>query len=337
MVLIMTSIHSEDNVIKKNAFDVNDTGGDLWLKYKGTEGLAGSGKHIVLVAAEPEYRSEETMPMLAKILSKRHGFNCSVLFAIDPNTKLINPTVKDNIPGLDLLKTADLLILNIRFRELPEDQRKCLTDYFESGKPVIGIRTTTHGFRGPLSYAGASVFGPWGGHHGRHKYQGTRGVIVESQKTHPVNIGVKDIFGKTDVYATNLEKLEELKATHLVLGQVTETLEPDSGKAVTNAKDKQGRDKNDPMRPIVWTRKHKWKNGKESQILTSTIGASVDFVHEGARRIILNACYWLLDMEKHITADLDCSFVGEYTPTMYETLSKKEMWTEKKLKPSNFK
>ena len=43
----------------------------------------GKGKHIVLVSGDEEYRSEEGLPQLAKILAKRHGFNCTVLFAID--------------------------------------------------------------------------------------------------------------------------------------------------------------------------------------------------------------------------------------------------------------
>jgi len=35
---------------------------------------------------------------MARILSKHHGFKCTVLFAIDPKDGTINPMVKDNIP-----------------------------------------------------------------------------------------------------------------------------------------------------------------------------------------------------------------------------------------------
>jgi len=51
-----------------------------WLTYPGGDG-PGRGKHVVLIAAEQEYRSEQSMPMLAKILSSRHGFHCTVLSA----------------------------------------------------------------------------------------------------------------------------------------------------------------------------------------------------------------------------------------------------------------
>ena len=50
-----------------------------WISYDGQEG-PGKGKHIVLVAGDEEYRSEEGLPMLAKILSERHGFKTTVLF-----------------------------------------------------------------------------------------------------------------------------------------------------------------------------------------------------------------------------------------------------------------
>ena len=52
------------------------------LVYKGESGL-GKGKHIVFLAGDHEYRSEETLPALARILAKHHGFKCTVLFSVD--------------------------------------------------------------------------------------------------------------------------------------------------------------------------------------------------------------------------------------------------------------
>ncbi|HYF00539.1 MAG TPA: hypothetical protein VEJ18_16585, partial [Planctomycetota bacterium] len=113
---------------------------DPWTVYPG------EGKRIVLIAAEESYRSEESMPMLARILSRRHGFHCTVLYAVDTDGT-INPQVKDNIPGLEALDKADLLVAFFRWRELPDDQMKRILDYTESGKPIIGIRNATHPFR----------------------------------------------------------------------------------------------------------------------------------------------------------------------------------------------
>ena len=119
-----------------------------WVRYEGQAG-PGQGKHIVLVSGDEEYRSEEAMPQLGKILAKHHGFTCTVLFAIDKKDGTINPNQNDNIPGLEALKDADLLILFTRFRNLPPEQMQHLVDYIESGKPIIGLRTATHAFNIP--------------------------------------------------------------------------------------------------------------------------------------------------------------------------------------------
>src|SRR3954452_14005708 len=119
---------------------------DPWLVVDGGDG-PGKGKHVVLVSGDEEYRSEETLPQMAKILAKHHGFKCTVLFAIDPNTGFISPPTNNNIPGLEALATADLMVIFTRFRNLPDEQMKHVVDYVESGKPIVGLRTATHAFR----------------------------------------------------------------------------------------------------------------------------------------------------------------------------------------------
>src|SRR6185295_1701160 len=101
----------------------------------------GKGKRIVLVSGDEEYRSEQALPQLARIFSERHGFDCTVLFAIDPATGAIDPNRNDNIPGLEALDSADLMILFTRFRDLPDAQMKHIVDYVESGRPVVAMRT----------------------------------------------------------------------------------------------------------------------------------------------------------------------------------------------------
>src|SRR5207342_853826 len=80
-----------------------------WIVFEGGNG-PGKGKHIVLVSGDDEYRSEESMPQLAKILAVHHGFKCTVLFAINKESGAIDPPTLDNIPGLESLDTADLMI-----------------------------------------------------------------------------------------------------------------------------------------------------------------------------------------------------------------------------------
>src|SRR5680860_46128 len=114
-----------------------------WVVYEGKEG-PGKGKHIVFVSGDEEYRSEEALPMMAKILAEHHGFKCTVLFSIDPKTGNIDPETQTNIPGLDQLQTADLMVMFLRFRELPDEQMKYIDEYIRAGKPVVALRTSTH-------------------------------------------------------------------------------------------------------------------------------------------------------------------------------------------------
>src|ERR1051325_5085499 len=61
-----------------------------YLHFDGKSG-PGAGKRIVFIAGDEEYRSEESLPMLAKLLSQRHGFDCTVLFSLDPTGAYIDP------------------------------------------------------------------------------------------------------------------------------------------------------------------------------------------------------------------------------------------------------
>ena len=99
-----------------------------------------------MVSGDEEYRSEQALPQLAKILSVRHGFECTVLFAIDAKNGTINPEQRDNIPGLEALDRADLMVIFTRFRDLPDAQMKHIVDYVESGRPIVALRTATHAF-----------------------------------------------------------------------------------------------------------------------------------------------------------------------------------------------
>src|SRR5919109_1478508 len=118
---------------------------DPWVVYEGGDG-PGKGKHLVFVSGDEEYRSEEALPQLAKILAKHHGFKCTVLFAIDPKDGTINPNVRNNIPGLEALKTADLMVIFTRFRDLPDAQMRHIVNYLDRAGPIVGIRTATHAF-----------------------------------------------------------------------------------------------------------------------------------------------------------------------------------------------
>jgi type 1 glutamine amidotransferase len=301
---------------------------DPWVVYEGKEG-PGKGKHIVLIAGDDEYRSEELIPQMAKILAVRHGFKCTVLFAIDRNTGEINPSDMENIPGLQQLRTADLMVMFMRFRDLPDDQMKEIIDYANSGRPIVALRTSTHSFNlakhknGPYAkwtwnnrgeFAGGfgrQVLGEtWINHYGAHQKESTRGVIAPGMENHPILRGVADIWGPSDVYEVTTLNGD---CKPLVLGQVLTGMNPTDP---PNTKKKE--------LPVAWTKTWTGSEGKASRIFTTTMGHVDDLRSEGFRRLLVNACYWAMGMEGQIPAKSNVDMVGTYeTSKIHHDLHRK--------------
>jgi hypothetical protein len=274
-------------------------------------------KHIVLIAGDQEYRSEESIPALAKILETRHGFQCTVLYSINRKTGAIDPSTMDNIPGLEALRKADLMILFTRYLELPDDQMKEIIDYTNSGRPILGLRTATHAFNykkhldSPYAKYGAQnkdggygrqVLGEtWIAHYGAHQKESTGGVIVAGMQDHPILRGVRDIWGESDVYEiTSLSG----DSQPLVMGQVLLGMEPSSPP--------------DPVKkqmPIAWIKTYIGETEKNDRVFMTTMGHVMDFKNEGFRRLLVNAGYWAMGLEKQISPHSNVDFVGEYKPS----------------------
>lgn len=292
-----------------------------WITYAGGLG-PGRGKHVVLVSGDEEYRSEEGLPMLAKILSQRHGFRCTVLFAIDPQTGQIDPKNAASLPGAEALDSADAIVMLLRFRKWPDEAMGRFVKAFEAGKPIVALRTSTHAFKFPKgsqfeSYNdfGKRVLGEgWVSHWGRHKQEATRGVIEPAAKDEPHLRGVGDVFGNSDVY----EVYPPADARILVRGQVLAGMTADAAPASyrkKRASDGQEQDINEPMMPVAWTRDYKQESGTTNRIFCTTMGAATDLENEGLRRLVVNAVYWGLGMDVPERADV--AYVGEYQPSMY--------------------
>jgi len=288
-----------------------------WVVLEGKEG-PGKGKHIVFLVGDEEYRSEDSMPQLAKILAVHHGFKCTVLFAINKETGEIDPETLDNIPGLEALEKADLMVMFLRFRELPDDQMKRVIDYTNSGKPIVGLRTSTHAFNyvkhKDSPYAkysfrdkkfdggyGRQVFGEtWINHYGNHQRESTRGLIAKGLENHPIVKGIDDIWGESDVYGITTLTGD---SKPLIMGQILSGMDP---------KDKPNPDKK--LVPVAWTKTYTGEKGKTSRVFTTTMGHSFDLNNEGFRRLLVNACYWGMEMEDKIPTKSKVDLVGQYKP-----------------------
>lgn len=296
------------------------------LVYQGAEG-PGAGKHIVFVANDHEYRSEQSCPLMAKILAKHHGFKCTVLFGLDEEGNI--KAGAKNLPGLEALKDADLLFFFTRFMDLPDEQADLLVDYFERGGPAIGLRTSSHPFNGQkgkweklnFNYkgedypggVGKQVFGnTWEKgtgqqHYGSNHRMGCQISNSKGAKGHAILSGVGEIHAFSGAYSSPVPE----GATSLFDLQVLNTFGPSDD---VNA-----------SKPIVtagWTRdSYVAPSGekKDARVVYTSFGVSEDLLDEDARRFFVNASFWACGMEEAITPDLEVSVVGAYRPSPYTT------------------
>lgn len=294
-----------------------------------------NGKHVVLLSGDEEYRSEESMPMMAQVLSK-NGFKTTVLFSLDEDGT-VNPKNSKSLSNSAALDSADAIVLCIRFRHWDDESMQRFDDALNRGVPFVSLRTSTHAFNikdksskwakyswnakpntGWEKGFGRQVLGEtWVSHHGKHKKQGTRSVVETGQEKHPILNGIGTIFGDSDVYGADPLK----PATILLRGEVTETLESDS-KAVEGKK-------NNPMMPIAWTREFDNEGDKNNRVFTTTMGAATDLADENLRRLVVNGVFWGLEMD--VPAKADVTIDGTYEPTFYSFGTFK-----KNMKPADF-
>ena len=250
---------------------------------------AGKKYNVVFVTGDDEYRSEITMPMIAEVLPRKaKQFNCTVLYAVDPETGQRNPKYKQNIEGLEALKAADLAVFFLRFRALPDDQLKLILDYVNSGKPIIGLRTSTHALRYPKGHKheklnedfGKEVFGQkWIVHHG-HKST-TDVLVIPEMAGHPILRGI--YATKSPIHCSSW-----LYHVTPLVGDCKPLL---TGKSINSNKvDKQ--DQYPLTQPVAWT-----KTYKGTRVFFTTLGHPKDFEDASVRRLLLNAIYWALEQE----------------------------------------
>jgi hypothetical protein len=296
-----------------------------WITYEPKPG-PGGGRHVVLLAGDEEYRSEEALPMLGKILSQHHGFKCTVLFSVDTNGT-INPKRSDSLSHPEALDSADAIVMLLRYRRWNDATMRRFDAAMKRGVPVIALRTSTHAFNG-LARDGEwgtwnSVGGGWGkrvlgetwvSHWGRHKIEATRGAIEPSAAGDPLVRGVADVFGTTDVYEVH----PPADAKIVLRGIVLKGMKPDDAPAdyvKRRTPDRMEQPVNSPAMPVAWTREVTNSAGTINRIFCTTMGAASDLPNEGLRRLVVNAVFWGLKLDVPARANVEP--VDPYEPLMY--------------------
>ena len=210
---------------------------------------------VVLISGEYEYATQLSLPAFANYLEQHHDFDCEVLVRGGG----------ENIPGIEAVADADLLVLGIRRMTLPAEQLGRIRRHLEAGKPVIGFRTTSHAFENWKEWDPEVLGGNYHGHHKNHLVA-TAHVIPEV-KNHPILAGVADAF----VTGGSLYKAAPLAEGAIAL--MRGTVELDGAEP----------------EPVAWT--HKW-NG--ANVFYTSLGDASDFARQPFMQLMVNATFWAL-------------------------------------------
>ncbi|EDL61827.1 ThuA domain-containing protein [Gimesia maris] len=284
------------------------------------ETQAAEKPHIVFVTGDDEYRSEESMPMLAQILKRDYGFDVTVCYSLDEDGN-IAPGNQKSISGLEALDDADLMVLFTRFRDLPPDQFQHFLKYVQSGKPVVGFRTATHAFlfRDPKSpykewndkKIAELVGQKWITHHGHfgdgHEYL-TQVTINTEAKDHPILRGVEPYKAYSWLY-----HVDGGSEGHQLAGDSQPLL---TGHSLKSGHEMKGNLEKYPLdNPVAWTKTYTGEGGTKGRVFFTTTAHPFDFKDPNVRKLALNGILWSLGMEDKIPTDgAKADLAGEYDP-----------------------
>ena len=208
---------------------------------------------VVLVSGSLEYESDTSLIAFQKHLEANYPVECVRAFRKSD----------DDIPGLDALKTADVAVFFTRRLKIDGKQLDAVKEYVASGKPVVGIRTASHGFQNWLEMDKLVFGGDYQGHFAKGF-----GCTVEpaaAAKDHPVLIGISSFTSKGSLYKNPKPAADiTVLLTGSILGQAE---------------------------PVAWVRERK-AGGKTQRVFYTSLGFSDDFADPVFTRLLTNGLYW---------------------------------------------
>lgn len=237
---------------------------------------------VVFVCGDHEYSGEFTLPLVAAELEKRYGLSCAVLKSVpDQNGET-------DIPGLDVLDSAQLAIFYLRWRRLPASQLAPIERYVKSGRPVMAFRTTSHAFRYPKGDPlepwngwAAEAFGAppgWGADgHTHFGHKSTTDVKVAGR--HPITAGVAPEFKVRSWLYRVAPKWPPPDAQVLLTGTAVNP------------------DKPAEPNPVAWA----WTNRHGGRALYTSLGHPEDFSVEAFQRFVFQSIQWSLNPGKKLS------------------------------------
>ncbi len=283
---------------------------------------------VLFLTGDDEYRSEESMPVLAKMLRRDFGYRVDVGFSLDEKG-FVNPMAANSLTKMKKLKEADLVVMFLRFRRPDDKNFQYFLDYLDEGKPIVAFRTSTHAFRF-ANGAGKNEWGyqldpnqihsnaggekirellgqSWIVHHG-HFDDGRKPLtqVKFQDSKHPILTGVEPFQAFSWLYHVQGGGDTLGGNPHIIL----------NGRALRSNKEDRGQLDRYPIEnPIAWTKTYDAKGGKKGKVFTTTLGHPYDFKDPNMRRLAIQGILWALGNEDQIpTEGVNTKIPGTYEP-----------------------
>ncbi|MCC6235390.1 MAG: ThuA domain-containing protein [Verrucomicrobiales bacterium] len=245
---------------------------------------------VVLLIGEDEYHTWETLPEFAARDLQPLGWEVRVIQQ--------DPAQKHQFPGIiEALADADLLLVSVRRRALPEDQLRSIMMYVQAGRPLVGIRTASHAFapREEDQTLGSSwpafdpqiLGGRYAGHHGNGPSVTLRADPAHAD--HPILNGVDPASFRSTGSLYRVSPLMP-QTTPLLLGSIP-------GK---------------PEEPVAWMRQF---GPHRARVFYTSLGHPDDFQAPAFRRLLRNGMAWAMNREKETALPLPAARPAATSPT----------------------
>jgi type 1 glutamine amidotransferase len=208
---------------------------------------------VVMFSGSSEYKSNDTLGALKKLLEEKHNCQCVLNVVEEKGTQLT---------GIEGLETADVAIFFTRRVSLAPDQLEKVKKFITAGKGVVGIRTASHGFQTWLEFDHEILGGSYNNHYG--KDVPAEVALDEKGKVHPVLSGIK-AFGTEGKLYKNPNIADD--ATVLLRAKTPEYIEP-----------------------VAWARDA--KAGIRGRVFYTSLGVPKDFDDPQFQQLLANAVRW---------------------------------------------
>ncbi|MDX1636921.1 MAG: ThuA domain-containing protein [Balneolaceae bacterium] len=205
--------------------------------------------HIHILSGSNEYRSEASLTSYQQYLEEHHEVTVTASWVEDR---------AEDLPGIEQVPEADLLLVFCRRLQLPDKQIGIIVDHWEQGQPIVAVRTASHAFDDQTNqvFDHKVLGGDYQGHFDDRPVE-----VTNLEPGHPVLEGVQPFLSR------KLYKAGELANEAVVL--------------------QSGRVQGEVPQPVTWV--HRYNGGR---MFYTSLGVPSDFENPNFRRMLTNAIFW---------------------------------------------